>query len=49
MVDVVRTGLALLVLVLFGLALVAMTAGDLTFAGISFLSASLVIYFRETR
>jgi hypothetical protein len=49
MVDVIRTGLALLAVVLFGVALLAMSAGNLTMAGMSFLSASLVIYFRETR
>jgi hypothetical protein len=49
MVNVVRAGLALLAVVLFGIGLAAMTAGNLTFAGMSYLGASLVIYFRETR
>lgn len=49
MVDVIRTGLALLAVVLLGIALFAMSTGSLTMAGMGFLSASLVIYFRETR
>jgi uncharacterized membrane protein len=49
MVDVVPTGLAVVVVVLFGIGLWAMSAGNLTLAGTSFLSASIGIYFRETR
>lgn len=49
MVNLVPTGLAVLTLVLFAGALLAMGAGRLTVAGMCFLSASLVIYFRETR
>jgi len=37
------------VLVLFGFALYWMTVGDYTVAGLCFLSASIVIYFRENR
>jgi uncharacterized membrane protein len=49
MVDVIRTVLALLAVAILGVALFAMSTGNLTVAGMSFLSASLVIYFRETR
>lgn len=49
MADAVSTGLAVLAVALFGVALYAMTAGRFTAAGMSFLSASLVIYLRETR
>ncbi|MFB6227940.1 MAG: hypothetical protein ABEH88_05050 [Halobacteriales archaeon] len=49
MVNVIQTGLALLAVMLLGIGLLAMTVGSLTMAGMSFLSASLVIYFRETR
>jgi hypothetical protein len=35
------------VIALFGFALYWMTAGDYTAAGLCFLSASIVIYFRE--
>ena len=37
------------VLVLFGFALYWMTVGDYTAAGLCFLSASIVIYYRENR
>lgn len=47
--DVVATGLAVLAVALIGTALYAMTVGRLTVAGVCFFSASLVIYFRETR
>lgn len=49
MVELIPTALAAVAVVLVGTALVAMTAGRLTVAGVCFLSASLVIYFRETR
>jgi len=49
MVDVVKTGLAIVVVALFALALIAMSAGNYTLAGMSFFSASVTIYFRETR
>jgi len=49
MADAVATGLAALAVALIALALYFMTAGQLTVAGMSFLGASLVIYFRETR
>ena len=42
------TAAALLALLLFGVALFGMAAGDLRAAGFSFLCASLVIYLRET-
>jgi hypothetical protein len=47
--NVLATAAAALAVVLFGVGLLAMTASDLTTAGLSFLSASLVIYLRETR
>lgn len=49
MADRISTGLAILAVALFGVALYAMAAGSYTAAGMSFLSASLVIYLRETR
>lgn len=49
MSRVVATALALLAVLLIGGALAAMAGGDLRAAGLSFLSASLVIYLRETR
>lgn len=49
MVKLVPTVLAVLVVVLFGVALWAMSAGNFTLAGTTFLSASIAIYFRETR
>lgn len=49
MSRVVATALALLAILLIGGALAAMASGDLQIAGLSFLSASLVIYIRETR
>lgn len=49
MVNYPATAAVVLVVVLFAVALVAMSAGRLTAAGLSFFSASLVIYFRETR
>lgn len=49
MVDVVPSVLAAVAVSFFGVALWAMTAGDLLLAGLSFLSASVVIYFRETQ
>ena len=49
MSRVVATALALLAVLLFAGALAAMASGDLRVAGLSFLSASLVIYVRETR
>ena len=48
-VEVVPTLLALLVVVLLLFAVVQMTAGELTGAGLSFLAASLLIYLRERR
>jgi hypothetical protein len=47
--SVVPTVLAVLAVGLFVAALVAMAAGELLVAGLCFLSASVVIYFRETR
>jgi uncharacterized membrane protein len=49
MVNVLATAAALVVVALFGAALLALSAGNLQVAGFSFLAASLVIYLRETR
>jgi uncharacterized membrane protein len=49
MADAVSTGMAVFAVVLIGVALYAMAVGSLTVAGMCFLSASLVIYLRETR
>lgn len=49
MVALIPTALAVLAVALMGTALVAMTVGNLQAAGFTFLCASLVIYFRETR
>jgi len=49
MVELIPTSLAVVAVILIGTALLAMTVGDLRAAGFSFLCASLVIYFRETR
>jgi len=49
MANLPATGAAVLAVVLFGLALLAMAAGDFRVAGFSFLSASVVIYLRESR
>jgi hypothetical protein len=49
MESVVPTVLAVLAVVLFVAALAAMAVGELLVAGLCFLSASVVIYFRETR
>ena len=48
MVDLLATAAAGLAVVLFGFGLLAMTEGSFAPAGASFLSASLVIYIRET-
>ncbi|MBB6646663.1 hypothetical protein [Halobellus ruber] len=49
MVNYLATVAAVLVVVLFGVALYALSVGRYTAAGVSFFSASLVIYFRESR
>lgn len=49
MVELIPTALAVVAATLIGAALLAMTVGNLRAAGFSFLCASLVIYFRETR
>jgi hypothetical protein len=49
MENTVATGAALLAALLMGAGLIGMTIGDFRLAGFSFLSASLVIYIRETR
>lgn len=49
MASVPATVLAVLAVLLIAAALGAMAIGDLMLAGFSFMSASLVIYFRETR
>ncbi|WP_191906204.1 MULTISPECIES: hypothetical protein [unclassified Haloarcula] len=43
------TGAAAVAALLMGIGLIAMTVGDFRLAGFSFLSASLMIYIRETR
>jgi hypothetical protein len=43
------TGAAAVAALLMGVGLIGMTVGDFRLAGFSFLSASLVIYIRETR
>lgn len=43
------TGVAALVVLLFAAALAAMSIGEFGAAGLCFLSASLLIYLRETR
>lgn len=48
MVNVLATALAVLAVVLFATGLIAMTVDELLIAGLFFLSASLVIYLRET-
>ncbi|WP_251328101.1 hypothetical protein [Haloplanus pelagicus] len=47
MPDPVPTALALLTVAAFAAALWLLAAGRLTVAGLSFLSASILIYFRE--
>lgn len=49
MVEVIPTVLAAVAVLLLATALLAMTAERMTVAGFCFLSASLVIYLRETR
>lgn len=49
MARVAPTALALLAALLIAAALVSMASNDLRIAGLCFLSASLVIYLRETR
>lgn len=49
MTSVLATGAAVLAALLMGVGLLGMTVGDFRLAGFSFLSASLVIYIRETR
>ncbi|MFH5801401.1 hypothetical protein [Haladaptatus sp. CMAA 1911] len=46
--NVPATAAAALSVLLFVIALAAMTNGSLRVAGVSFLSASIVIYLRET-
>jgi uncharacterized membrane protein YjjP (DUF1212 family) len=45
----IRTALAALAVVLVAAAVAAMATGEFMAAGLSFLSASLVLYLRETR
>lgn len=47
MPDALPTALAIVAVALFAIALAAMTVGSLATAGMSFLSASLVIFMRE--
>ncbi|WP_227378229.1 hypothetical protein [Haladaptatus halobius] len=49
MVILLATAAAGLVLLLFSIALLAMSSGNLQVAGLCFLSAAIVIYLRETR
>lgn len=49
MVNLLATGAAAVAVLLFAVALLMMTWGNLQVAGFCFLSASLVIYLRETR
>jgi hypothetical protein len=49
MSNVAETALAALAVLLIATALFTMAAGDLAVAGASFLSASLVIFLRQTR
>lgn len=49
MMNILATAAAALAALLMGVGLVGMTIGDFRLAGFSFLSASLVIYIRETR
>lgn len=49
MADVISTGLAVVAVVLVGAALLALNAGNLTVAGMCFLSTSIVIYLRQSR
>lgn len=48
MVNVLATVAAVFAVVLFGFGLLSMNGGSFTTAGASFLSASLLIYMRET-
>lgn len=49
MADVAPTALAVVAVLFIALALLLMTQGDLMLAGLSFVGASLLIYFREKR
>lgn len=49
MQNPLATVAVVIVLVLFGFALYWMSVGDYTVAGLCFLSASIVIYYRENR
>lgn len=44
-----RTGAAVVVVMLFGAALALMARGQLSLAGLSFIGASVLIYLRETQ
>ncbi|MFC6724344.1 hypothetical protein ACFQE1_08160 [Halobium palmae] len=49
MVNAPAWAAAILTILLFGVALVSMAAGDLGIAGLCFLGASVAIYLREKR
>ena len=49
MANLLATAVAALVVVLFVAALAAMSSGEFGVAGACFLSASVLIYLRETR
>lgn len=48
MANTLASGAIVLVLLLFGVALFALANGQYAVAGVSFLSASVAIYLRET-
>lgn len=49
MVELIPTALALLAVALIGVALFSMSGGNFGVAGVSFFSASIVIYLRARR
>ncbi|WP_435156552.1 hypothetical protein [Haladaptatus sp. DFWS20] len=49
MINILATAVSGLILLLFGIALLAMSSGEFQVAGLCFLSAAIVIYIRETR
>lgn len=49
MADVISTVMAVLAVLLVGTALVGLSLGNFTVAGMSFFSTSIVIYLRQSR
>jgi len=49
MVELSQTLLAVVIVLLFVMGLLLWVQGQLAIAGLSFLAAALVIYYRETR